>query len=86
MSSDTVDYQVLQFTLQNWGGGGDASNLSNLHFQELKAMDTDKDVSVRIRFDNVSILHVKPESSERQTELFYSMYIYYIFFVKYCTS
>ena len=72
MSSDTVDYQFLQLTLQNWGGGG-ASNLFNLHFQKLKAMDTDKDVSVRIRFDNVSILHVKPESSERQTELFYYM-------------
>ena len=72
MSSDGVDYQVLQFTLQNWGRG-DASNHFNLHFQKLKAMDTDKDVSIRIRFDNVSILHVKPESSERQTEFFYYM-------------
>lgn len=34
--------------------------LSYLHFQELKSVDTDQDVSVWISFYNVSVLHIKP--------------------------
>lgn len=38
----------------------DYGTLSYLHFQELKSVDTDQDVSVWISFYNVSVLHIKP--------------------------
>lgn len=52
--------------------------LSYLHFQELKSVDTDQDVSIWISFDNVSVLHIKPQSSEKKINITISLHMYQI--------